>query len=130
MYRVLKQALRASGANVTVKHVEEISLGALFLLQAAKKTNQEFNVLHTTAHTTRDACGDIMKMSQDLLEKSVTTMTQGRQSSPFVDFTDKGWDKMSTGWLQDVLKKSSEEHLHEEADNQDDRGVDLDYALT
>ncbi len=47
-----------------------------------------------------------------------------------MDLTDKGWEKMSTGWLQDVLQKSSEEHLHEEADSREDRGVDLDYELS
>ena len=127
----MKQALRASGANTTAKHIEEVSLAALFLLQAAKKSNEEFSVVHTTAHTVRDVQGDSVKMTNHLMEKNVTVMTPGRQSSPFVDLTDKGWEKMSTGWLQKVLERTSEEHLHTEVEREgEDRVVDFDYELS
>ena len=44
LHRVVKQTLRSSGANVTTAHITEVSLAALFLLEAAKKTDREFGV--------------------------------------------------------------------------------------
>ncbi len=100
-------------------------------MEAAKKTNYEFKVMHTSAHTTREADKDIRKITMHLLEKAVSTATPQRQSSPFVDLTDIGWEKLSTGWLQGVLDRSADEGLHEEADTTtEDRGVVLDYELS
>ena len=42
--RVLKQALRSSGANATQKHIEEVSLCSLFLMEAAKKADRTFGL--------------------------------------------------------------------------------------
>ena len=40
--RVLKQALRSSGANATEKHIENVSLCGMFLMEAAHKVDSEF----------------------------------------------------------------------------------------
>ena len=39
IFRVMKQTLRSSGANVTATHIEDVSLSALFFLEAAKETD-------------------------------------------------------------------------------------------
>ena len=71
--KVLKQAMRASGGNLTETHIEELSLCALFLMSAAKKVDQELGCHQSTAHTIRDANKDISKMMKVLLEKSVSS---------------------------------------------------------
>ena len=56
--RIVKQTLRSSGANATATHIEEVSLSALFLLEAAKKTDREFSVTPVTkSHCTRCSTG-------------------------------------------------------------------------
>ena len=130
LHRVLKQALRSSGSNTTAKHIEDMSLGAMFLMEAAKKADHEFNVTHTSSHTTRDAQKDVTKMTDHLIEKTVSTETTQRQSSPFTDLTDVGWKTISTGWLQGVLDKTSDKGLYEEDDTITGQEVDLDYELS
>ena len=53
--RVLKQAMRASGGNLTDTHIEELSLCALFLMSAANKVDQELGCHHdqSTTHSIR-----------------------------------------------------------------------------
>ena len=126
-HRVVKQTLRSSGANVTTAHITEVSLAALFLLEAAKKTDREFRVTpQSRAHTMRDATGDVWKVTQHLLDKSVTTETKDRHSPAFVHPSDRGWERMnSPEWLAAVLSGS----LVEEEDIT--RGeVELDYELS
>ena len=53
--RVLKEAMRSGGSNTTRKHMEDISLSGLFLIDVTKTIDQQFGVHHSTAHTTRDA---------------------------------------------------------------------------
>lgn len=49
---VFKQALRTAGGTLTDRHVENVSMAVLFLLNAVKKTDQAFHVTQqTTAHT-------------------------------------------------------------------------------
>ena len=126
-YRVIKQTLRSSGANVTANHITEVSLAALFLLDAAKKTDCEFRVPpQSRQHTVRDATDDIQNITLHLMDKSVTSEMQGRQTSKFVHTTQKGWEKMSSpNWLAAILSGS----LVEEEEMR--RGeVGLDYELS
>lgn len=70
--------MRSSGANITTKHLEEISLSSLFLMEAAKKADQAFGVHpQSTAHTIRDAKADVIKMATHLLNKKATTAVPG-----------------------------------------------------
>ena len=50
--RVMKQALRSSGANCTPKRTEDMSTYGLSLLDAAKKADQEFQILSRSSHRT------------------------------------------------------------------------------
>lgn len=116
----MKQALRASGANISAKHVEEAFLATLFLLQAAKKAQEELDVVQTTAYTVRDSHADMQKMTTHLEDKALTTMKPGHQSPSIVDLADSGREKMSTGWLQEVLQRTSQEHLHQDLESEVD----------
>lgn len=63
---MVKQTLKSCGGNLTQKHAEEVSLCALFLMEALKKTDREFKCTQTTAHTTKDACKDIELLTAHL----------------------------------------------------------------
>ena len=109
VYRVLKQALRASGANATKKHIEEVSLCSLFLMEAAKKADQEFGITpRSSKHTTRDASADIRKITAHLLEHKVTVPQESRTTPTFRDVTEDGFGKMSQSWLKQVLVQAPE----------------------
>lgn len=60
-YRALKQVLKASGGNLTERHIEDVSMCALFLMEAAKKTDREFGCSQSSAHTTTDAESDVTR---------------------------------------------------------------------
>lgn len=113
-----------------MKHVEEVSLGVLFLMKAARMTDTAFKVkAPSTTHTIRDSDNDVMKMVTHLREKQVYLVSRERSSPCFIDPTEGGWKKISTTtWLKDTLARSLE---LEPADNlQADQEVDLDYELT
>jgi len=127
--RVLKQALRSSGGNATEKHIEEVSLCNLFLMEAAKKADQEFGVAPTSSrHTVRDASADIRKMAVHLLEYHVTTQKPGRNSPPFNDSTNDGFKKMSLTWLKHILTQAegNEDDTEQQSTQKE---VDLDYEI-
>ena len=77
-------------------------------------------------HTVRSAADDIQKITQHLINKSVTLEKAGRVEPKFVHPTEKGWERMSSpDWLANVLSSS----LVEEEEIR--RGeVDLDYELS
>ena len=127
-HRVLKQALRASGANATKKHIEEVSLCSLFLMEAAKKADQEFGITpRSMKHTTRDATADIRIIMEHLLEHKVTAPQASRTTPPFSDVTAEGFRKMSQPWLNQVLVQAPDAV---DVELQPVRGTtDLDYEL-
>ena len=90
------------------KHMDEVSLGALFLMQAAKKTDKLFKVKpQSTKHTVRDSNKDVMKMVAYLSGEKVHVEKNERNSPPFTDPTETGWKKISTtSWLNDTLTRS------------------------
>lgn len=123
----MKQALRSSGANVTEKHILEISQCALFLLEAAKKCDKMFGVSpSTTAHTVRDYKSDIAKLRSQLLEKEVTTEKPLRTTPAFVDPTVSGLTTLTGGWLEKQLSSQCEDILQNEQFHGE---VDIDYEL-
>lgn len=128
LFRVVKQALRSSGANVTEKHISDVSMCALFLLEAAKKCDTIFKVSKkSTAHTIRDADADISKMQQRLLEKNITTEDIKRSEPGFVDPTKSGIDTLTKEeWLQKQLLSKPGDNLQSEQSRGE---LDLDYEL-
>lgn len=59
---LVKETLRASGANITDNHTIQVSLAALFLLEAAKKVSMLFGTHQTSHHSVRDPSLDVLKM--------------------------------------------------------------------
>ena len=100
--------MQAAGANATKKHIEEISLCGMFLMEAGKKADSAFNVPpQSTHHNVRDAQADIHTMMQDLLERTVIEQ-QDHHGPPFADPTTKGMeDKAAKGWIESVLQKDT-----------------------
>ena len=64
--------MRSSRANATIKHVEDVSMYALFLLDVCKTVDGMFGVQCKGTHTTRDADRDIQKIESYLYEEKVT----------------------------------------------------------
>ena len=124
----MKQALRSSGANVTEKHIRDVSMCALFLLEAAKKCDTVFKVSKkSTAHTVRDADTDISKIQHLLLEKKIVTEDIERTGPAFVDPTVSGVDTLTKGeWLQKHLVSNVEDNLQIEQSRGE---LDIDYEL-
>ena len=81
---MFKQTLRAAGGNLTEAHVKAVSMSALFLLDAAKTTDESFGVSpQTTSHTVRDAKRDINKMRSHIIEHNVTKSVTNRTTPIF-----------------------------------------------
>ena len=108
---MIKETLRSSGANITMKHIEEVSMSALFLLESAKQVDHEFGVkARSTAHTIRDSASDVDKMRSLLTEKSITFENPERQSPPFTDYIQKGFTLLcKPGWIEGILQEEEEE---------------------
>ena len=128
LHRVLKQAMKAGGGNLTNSHIEDLSLSALFLMSAAKKVDKEFNCHRTTTHSVRDAKRDLDKMVDVLHENHVTGVLEGRNTPQFEDPTEKGLKKLcNTCWVQETLARNplGESELQQDANHV----VDLDYEI-
>lgn len=109
--------------------MEDVSLCALFLMEASKKADKVFNVPPaTTAHTIRDSDRDIEKMVTHLQEARVSTVDKNRTSPQFTDPVQSGWQKLA---LSDWLKNTLARHLVDDStDLQHREGeLDLDYEL-
>ena len=128
---MVKEAIRSSGANATEKHVEDVSLSALFLMDAAKKADHAFGITpQSSAHTVRSVENDIHKMVQHLMQKKVTSHVSSRSDSPFTDPTVKGWEKLSTSdWIREtIMKTHSDGDLENENERSNDE-LDLNYEI-
>ena len=111
------------GGNVTESHAEEISLSALFLLEAAKKADHEFCTHRSTSHIIRDAEKDILTLANHLWDHKVTSTVSERNSQKFHYPTEDGLKKLCPkSWVQDTLDL--------EGDNTRDSEVDMDYELS
>ena len=71
--------MHSSGANITQKHLEDVSMCGLFLLEVCKKVDRMFGAECSGAHTTRDAGGDIKKITTYLQAEKVSKEVESRQ---------------------------------------------------
>ena len=125
---MVKEAIRSSGANATEKRIEDVSLSALFLMDAAKKADHAFGITpQPSAHTVCSVENDIHKM---VMRKKVTSQVSSRADSalPFADPTMKEWEKMSTSdWIRETVTKThSDGDLENERSNDE---LDLNYEI-
>ena len=132
LIRVLKQTLRSAGSNLTIKHVEDVSMSVLFLLEAAKKTDRAFQSSpQSIAHAVRSSQMDIVKITQHLLDQNTTSAVNNRITPQFIDPTEQGWKKLSiTSWLHDILSPSQQDELDDVEKNLEEEEIDLDYELS
>ena len=73
--------MRSAGANQTVKHIREVSLSVLFLMEAAAKADQTFLVPpRSSANTISDVAADVTKMVTHLVEKKVLNVPKASYS--------------------------------------------------
>ena len=49
-FRIVKEGVQSAGANATRKHIEEISLCGMFLMEAGKKADQAFTTIYQSYH--------------------------------------------------------------------------------
>ena len=125
--------MRASGANATQKHMEDVSLCALFLMDVAKRVDRMFGVSQSVTHTARDANKDITKMVVHLLSEKVTTELEQRQSHlTFEDPSVAGCRCIAGGHIDKYLKEEvdDENDVSESTDDEiPEIIVDLNYEL-
>ena len=78
------------------------------LPDGCRKEDKEFNVHRcSTSHTVRDATRDIDKMAKILIERQVTSVSEGRDVPKFEDPTERGLKKMcNTQWVQETLSRN------------------------
>lgn len=134
---VIKQALKASGANCTQKHMEEVSMCGLFLLEAAKKADQEFLIPSTSSHhTIRSSEEDIKKMTKHLMEEKVPQEVVDRSVQiEFEEPIELGMKKIVEGWLRNYLQSSGPEYFDDQdtetgtPTQDDDPFTELNYEL-
>ena len=120
------------GSNLTQQHAEDLSLCALFLMEASKRVAREFGACRTMSHTTRDANKDITNMLNILLEKKVTQELRvpERTSVAFKDPTDDGLDKMcNSNWIKETLSRTECDDNLEEDTRYELTESDQDYEL-
>ena len=99
--------MKSGGSNLTQQHAEDLSLCALFLMEASKGVAREFCVYRSKSHTIRDANKDVNNLLNYLLEKKVAHELPECASIGFKDPTDDGLDKMcNTNWIKDTLSRT------------------------
>ena len=128
----MKQALKSSGAHCTMKHMEEISMSGLLLLDTAKAADSEFHTPYRSSHHVIGSVeNDIVKMTAHLLEEKVTNECEGRVSMKFDEPIALGMQKIVDGWLKEYLKSSCTSETIEDDDEQtrSAEDLDIDYEL-
>ena len=108
--------------------MEELSMCALLLLDAAKRTDHEFDTpYHSSRHTTRSADNDVSKMVEYLIEERVTQQSEDGVKISFVDPLVTGMQKLVDGWLKKFLVSSEELDINTEDEPVNE--VELNYEL-
>ena len=131
MYRVLKETMRGGGGNITTSHAEDVSLCALFLMEASKKVDREFQCKQSTAHTTRDASRDIKILTGVLLESEVILEKEDRTSPSFTDPAEMGHKKIGTAsWVAETLAATRFATADLEVNIENEETVDVNYELS
>ena len=114
---------------MTEKHITDVSMCALFLMEAANKV---FSVSsQTTSHTVRDSNSEIGKMQQLLLDKEIIVEKQDRTAPPFTDSTVLGLNLLTkTDWLQNQLCSFVLDDLQHDASDAERGITTVDYELS
>ena len=127
--RIIKEAMRSSGANATFKHLEDVSLGAFFLLDVAKRVDTTFGVPQSSRHTIRDTTTDVKHMVKVLREEGVTMENPERKGDPFEDPLALGSKKVAEGRLDKYLSGCFEDDLDDKEAPVIEGEINFDYEL-
>ena len=124
--------MTGGGGNITTSHAEDVSfLCALFLMEASKKVDREFQCKQSTAHTTRDASRDIKILTGALLESKVILEKGDRTSPPFTDPAEVGHKKIgTTSWVAETLAATHFTTADLEVNVENEEIVDVNYELS
>ena len=99
---------------------------ALLLLDAAKRTDHEFDTpYHSSRQTTRSADNDISKMVKYLIEEKHNRVRMGQIS--LIDPLVTGMQKLVDGWLKKFLVSSEEFDINTEDEPVNE--VELNHEL-
>lgn len=112
--------------------MENVSLSALFLLEACKLADSIFGVTHSSHHTIADATTDINKMVDHLRKSSVSTEKKDRAvpSFSFSEPLSRGMDRIAQGWLSDFLLRTETEDTSDTTELENDtEELDINYEL-
>ena len=122
---VSKETMRGGGKT----HVEDVSLCALFFMDASKKVDRQFKAQQSTAYTVQVAERNISKLTTSLLENRVTSVNTERNSPSFTDPTDADHKKIATtSWVADTLVSTSIDDL--QLGENDTELANLNYELS
>ena len=117
--------MRSSGANATQKHLEDVSMCGLFLLEVCRKVDKMFGAECSGAHTTRDAGSDIEKITTYLRTQKVTKEVENRQGWSFIDPHTLGYKKVAEGKLDAYLQEK--EDGSDDVSQEQQGEVDINY---
>ena len=123
LFRIIKNAVRASGGALTKKHLTLVSEVAMEILDGSRKFEDKLGIAKTSTHTVRSFDNDVQNMVAVLLEEEVVTMKSDRKwiEWDFVDPRREGILKVENGWLQNYLqKKIAEETVESQKRTVDD----------
>ena len=88
---MFKETIRSGGGKLTTKHIKDVSMSVLFLMEAAKKADKIFGLSpQSMSHTVHSSHEDVDKMIKHLSEAKVTTVVEERSTPPFFDPIDDG----------------------------------------
>ena len=124
--------MRASGANSTHTHMENVSLCALLLMDVAKRWTEMFGVSRSVAHTARDANNDIINMVSHLLNEKVTMELEQRETHiKFEDPSIAGCRYIAGGHIDKYLKGEVDDKNTSGStdDEMIENTVDINYEL-
>ena len=115
-------------ANITVKHIREVSLSVLFLEEAA--FNRAFGVsASSTAHPSCGADKDIIKMMAQINKKIVTLQDDSRISFMFAEITGFGLIKFNDYWEKETLDRTSTDFNLLEEIEKEYTGLAIQYSI-
>lgn len=109
--------------------MQNVSLCALFLLNACKLSDAHLNIKTTTHHTVRSAAEDINHMVTYMMEKEVGKENQNRSVDTFVNPLSAGAEKIAAGVIQKFIDKTSPDEDAADDSDEQDNAVELDYEL-
>ena len=106
-FRVIKNTVRYSGANITKPHLGLGSKVAFELLEAGRACELTLGISKASSHSVRSADADLKAMLAILLENNIAVEEGSRDlaGKKFADPRREGIIKVEKGWLREFLMR-------------------------